>query len=189
MPMPLTLPLRSLALTMALSTALALAAIPTGQARPWKPSPEALAQDYLMLSHKRSTAESVQVLWVAPPMLPRNDQSNTAREVLEDYILLAVIHANTQSTGMMDFVPVANLTLRTLDGTVLQPLDRESLPPTTAGILTVFEQVFTRNLGPLGRGTHWFVFDGKAVPSCGKGGFVVPYAGEEYLYETPVPGC
>lgn len=41
----------------------------------------------------------------------------------------------------------------------------------------------------MGQGTHWFVFEANNVHSCGVGGLAVPYDGELYTYQTPIPGC
>jgi hypothetical protein len=41
----------------------------------------------------------------------------------------------------------------------------------------------------MGRGIHWFVYDGTGIDSCGPGKFLVPHAGENYSYDTPIPGC
>ena len=33
------------------------------------------------------------------------------------------------------------------------------------------------------------VFQPGSVRACGQGGLVVLYAGERYIYDTPMPGC
>jgi hypothetical protein len=36
---------------------------------------------------------------------------------------------------------------------------------------------------------RWFVFDGSTIHSCQPGKLSVPYGGETYIYDTPIPGC
>ena len=63
------------------------------------------------------------------------------------------------------------------------------VPPGVAGGITGIQQVFAQNLGVLGKGIKWFVYDGTWLKTCGRGHFWITVSGTEYDYVTPVPGC
>ena len=68
-------------------------------------------------------------------------------------------------------------------------MEAASIPPGVAGGITGIQQVFAQNLGVLGKGIKWFVYDGTWLKTCGRGHFWITVSGTEYDYVTPVPGC
>ncbi|MBT3306657.1 MAG: hypothetical protein HN377_09260 [Alphaproteobacteria bacterium] len=165
------------------------ALVSSTSARQWESTPAALAQDYVQIIHQRAKNEVVVFFWIAPPIIPASKDSGAAKKLLDDHIVLGVIHADIDNLGQMKFRKVSRLNLKSLGGETKQPLDKANLPPVVAGTLITLQRVFAQSLGALGRGANWFIFDGKWNPSCGKGGFVVPYLGVNYDYLTPIPGC
>jgi len=183
-----TLENRSLAFTLA--AALLVAAVPgVADARPWKPTAEALALDYAQIIDQRSPNEMVLVMWLAPEIVADDEESDLARQILADYLVVAVVHGDISDLGQITFRKVASLDARTFGNTSLAPLDTGGLPPAVTGVISIMQGMFTQALGAMGQGTNWFVFDGSPVTSCGTGGFSIPYAGEVYEYATPIPGC
>jgi hypothetical protein len=45
-----------------------------------------------------------------------------------------------------------------------------------------------QTIGQMGQGMHFFAFEG-GVHACEKGQLSIPFAGETYIYDTPIPGC
>lgn len=168
--------------------ALALAAR-SGAAREWKPIAQSLAENYAQIVDRRSPHEVVFVLWLVPELLPDGPESAIARQILDDYLVIAVIHADVSELGEFSFRPVDDLTVNTIPDGTLRPLLADALPPAVAGTLSTLRGVFGQTLGPMGQGAHWFAFKGDRVSSCKAGAFSVPYDGVDYSYETPIPGC
>jgi hypothetical protein len=156
------------------------------EARQWRPTPQALAQEYAMIQDNRPGGELVMVLWVPPEMM----EDKSAQGVLASDVLVGVIDANVAPNGTMMFAPVETLNATDSRGTPLHALKSEDIPPAVAGVLTSIQSLFRQSLGPVGQGFHWFVFDGATVHSCvANSGFTIQLAGENYLYATPIPGC
>jgi hypothetical protein len=158
-------------------------------ARQWRTTPQAQATDYAEIIDQRSPQETVMLIWLNPMMFPDDASSQPARQLLSKYMLLGIVHADIGIDGNPVFRKIQGINIETNKSTLHDSLDEDVLPPTVIGMLKGLQALFQQILGPLGRGTHWFVFDGADLPPCGKGGFVVPYAGVRYGYDTPVPGC
>ena len=158
-------------------------------ARQWNATPQVKAREYLIIQDQRSNNEIVVVFWIAPQAFVPGPDTKQTKRILEDYLLVGIVHANTNHLGEMSFRKLSNLNLKPFQGGVKSALDKQNLPPAVAAVVTASERIFTQNFGKMGTGTTWFVFDGKFNQSCGKGGFWVPYAGANYDYRTPVPGC
>jgi len=56
-------------------------------------------------------------------------------------------------------------------------------------MVEVFQQMARDKMGLAGQTMEWVVFDGQSVSSCGDGGFRITFAGTDYDYRTPIPGC
>ncbi|HKF71978.1 MAG TPA: hypothetical protein VKB68_09515 [Stellaceae bacterium] len=156
-------------------------------ARPWKPTPQALALDYAEIIHQRGTRDLVIIIWLVPQML--GIASEEARELLDQYALIGALHGHMLIGGTMSYD--ANSQLQAADdrGDALIPVTGDSVPPTVQGALTTWQGVLKKMIGPMGEGVQWFVFEAGRVHSCEKGGLSISFEGETYTYETPVPGC
>lgn len=158
-------------------------------ARQWRTTPQAEAQEYAAITDQRGPGEVVVLLWISPQLLFENAASQQAREVLSKYLVLGIAHADTGTDGSPSFRKVPRVAIEPNNAPLRESLDEAVLPPVVLGAITSFQAVVQQMLGPFGRGIRWFVFDGADVPSCGRGGFAVPYDGVRYTYETPIPGC
>lgn len=162
----------------------------TVAARQWRTTPSAQALDYAQIIDQRSKGELVLVFWVAPEIVDgTSPETERARSVLGEYMLVGVAHARISLAGQFTFERPAGVLIQTADGKARQPLSDRALPPAVTGIISTFQATFSQALGQFGQGTHWHVFNGKGIESCQKGAFWVYYAGEQYGYATPIPGC
>jgi hypothetical protein len=162
--------------------AMLCAALPT-ESRTWSHNPIALAQDYLFIIDNRANRETVMIFWLAPALVP-NPSS-----LFKKYVIIGVAHFTGSSDGMFNFEQVATPVAEDGNGQPLNYVDEDAQPPSVVGALAAVQSVFTRGLGAIGKGVHWFAFDSGAVNACEKGALFVEFAGEKYSYITPIPGC
>lgn len=161
-------------------------------ARPWKPTPAALAQNYTIILDNRGKhdpsgeLEMVLLLWFVPQLSP---ESPPTQALLDKYVFIGISHAYIPVGGNMRYEAIDALEARDGDDKPLTLLTGNQLPPAMVGLRATADAFFRQSLGPMGQGVHWFVFDGGAVHACGKGRLSVPFAGETYTYDTPIPGC
>jgi hypothetical protein len=163
-----------------------LGALSPASARPWKPTPTALAQDYLLIVDQRSDRDIAMVLWLAAPMVAN---SREVAEILDKYAVVGVLHAHFASDGTAKFDDFDSLHAQDGEGRSLKLLRGDAVPPIVAGVVSTVGAAMQQTLGPMGHGLHWFIFAGGAVHACGKGQLAVLFAGETYTYKSPVPGC
>jgi hypothetical protein len=154
--------------------------------RLWKPSKAALVQDYAQIIDNRGDGEVVIVWWLVPEMF---ENAPEVRDLVDKHVVLGLVHATTSPDGTMSFAPIDGAEVKNVDGTRLAPETGDQIPPTLTGVLSAIEATLRQALGPMGQGIHWFVFDGAGVNSCTKGGISVPFAGQDYTFDTPIPGC
>jgi hypothetical protein len=159
------------------------------QSRSWLRNAVGLAQDYALIADNRGAGESVLMLWVAPPMLAKGPANQAAQELLDKYVVLGVVHQHTVSDGTISFDSIPALAVKDSAGNALKLLDGKAMPPAVVGVMASIQATFTHSLGALGQGVHWFVFNGDTVHACSKGRLSIPYDGEVYTYDTPIPGC
>lgn len=160
---------------------------PPAAARPWKPTPQALATDYAQITHQRGARDVVVVLWLVPQMMPV--VSEEAREFLDKYAVIGVGHGHMSIGGAMTFDDIAGVQASDGGGNALVLLSGDSIPPMAQAMLVGLQGVFQKSFGALGQGFRWFVFEAGAVHSCESGTLSIAYDGETYTYETPIPGC
>ena len=156
-------------------------------ARDWKPTPQAIINDYSIITHQRSPLEYVMLGWsVAEKELNPSPQTV---QLLSKYMIIGIVHMTVTQLGEMRFQTPVNVRVQLEGRKVREPIDRANLPPAAIGFLSMFETALSKGLGPLGQGIHSFVFDSTDIAACGEGKVWVYYAGERYLYELPFPGC
>jgi hypothetical protein len=166
-----------------------IGAVSPAQSRIWSRNPTNLAQDYLVINDNRGHGELVMLIWIASPMMPNEPANQMARELLDKYVVVGVVHAHSSKEGIFTFDQVADIQVDNEDNQPLNLLDTNTTPPAIVGALATLQSVFGRALGPMGQGVHWFAFDSGSVRACTKGGVSVSFADEKYTYDTPVPGC
>lgn len=171
--------------TMVSCVALSVSAL----SRPWKPTPTQIASDYASIIHNKGNNEFVTIAWWAAPTTATPQLSS----LFEKYILISVVHSHLKrdqdgrATELYD--DIDKLEIQDGAGNVLNPVERDALPPATIGLLANFEAGYRRGIGPRGKGVSFFLFDAGSVQACGKGGISIPLDGETYTWETPFPGC
>jgi hypothetical protein len=173
-----------------LLSAFALPFFVPAYARDWKPTPAKQAVDYSIIVDARPGGELVQILWFVPQFIDvGGTNSPEASKLLDEYIFIAVVRGKMGIGGNVVFDENATIKARDGNGTALKLLQGDDIPPTAAGVVTTAGGVIRQMLGPLGEGMHFFVFENGGVHTCKKGQLVVSYAGEDYTYDTPFPGC
>lgn len=160
-----------------------------GNARQWRATPTSQAQEYVFIDDDRSESELVMIMWISPEILERSSENEAARSMLQEYVLVGVVHVNISDMVEFTFTTPTGVLLQTANGEQRQPLAENSLPPLVAGTLSVLKASFAQGIGAMGQGFRWHVFHGAGIDSCQKGIFWIAYAGERYDYETPIPGC
>lgn len=170
----------------ACTLAVLLSTVSPSQSRAW-PRNGPSAADYLLINDNRGNGEIVMVYWIASPLIPPSGQA--ARELLDKYIVIGVVHAHGTKEGTFTFDRPAALEASGAHDEPLQSLDMDTMPPAVVGTLAVLKSTLSRSLGAFGQGMQWFVFAGGSVHACAKGGMAVLFANEKYTYDTPVPGC
>jgi hypothetical protein len=163
--------------------------VPPAESRVWSRNPINLASDYLVIQDNRGGGELAIVFWLAPPMIPNPGQAVAAVELLDKYVLIGTVQAHMSKEGTASFEPASTLEAFDESGQSLNALNTASMPPAMVGALTAMQAVFTRSIGALGQGMHFDVFEARNVHACSKGRLTVKFAGEQYTYDTPVPGC
>ena len=151
--------------------------------RPWKPDAKAAAQDYAQIVHSKPNGDIVIVWWLVPQIAP------TPPQVLDNYVIVGIGEGHVAPTGTMSFAAINSLGANDANGRALKFLTRNDIPPAVSALLAGLQPPLSQSLGAMGQGIHWFVFEAGGVHACGPGGLSIPYKGETYTYETPIPGC
>jgi hypothetical protein len=158
-------------------------------ARSWRSTPSDKARNYAQILDQRSAREMVLVFWLTDRMLKDTPQNQRARALLTRNKVVGVLHADISTGGLFSYRDAKPPVLEMKGIGSRQSIDPDRLEPTVAGAITSIQQVFSRALGPLGRGIKWYVFKGEGIESCGSGTFYVNFADERYSYDLPIPGC
>jgi hypothetical protein len=170
---------------------LAAASVPA-LSRSWKPTPSALARDYVMINDTRPGGEVILLMWFVPELLPpETPNAATVKALLDKYVIMMAVHAKLDKVaGKFSFEDVNTLQAKDRSGKPLTLITGDEIPPTARGAVTIMEAMFRQSLGAFGQGTKVFVFDAAGVTSCKPdGGLTVLFAGETYTWQTPIPGC
>jgi hypothetical protein len=100
--------------------------------REWKPSPSALARDYAVIVDQSHDRDTRIVIWVASPML----SDNQAQQILEDYVMIAVVRAHYSPAGVMSIDTSDAVQVQDADAKPLQGLSGDKIPPVVKGSVT-----------------------------------------------------
>jgi hypothetical protein len=158
-------------------------------ARSWKTTPTQRAQDYLSIQDARANNEIVLTMWIAPEYYAPEQKYELVRNLLRTNAVIVIAHVQVRPTGEWKFFDPTNASIRHGNDAARQPLDRDTLSPALSGFLTAFEKSLSQGIGKLGTNMKLLVFDGAGIESCGNGVLWVDYAGENYSFKTPIPGC
>ena len=157
------------------------------QARLWKPERGDLAHDYAYITDLRKSHDIITVFWLAPPLAAG---SPATQLVLERYVIVGVSHVKQDTvTGKVESTNLDAVEARDKDGKPLTLLEGDKLPPIVAALIAGTGGTARQAMGATGTGMRFFAFDAGDVRACGKGRLSVAFAGETYIYDTPIPGC
>jgi len=171
---------------------LCLLRLGTASARMWKASPHTLATDYLIINDPRAGGKDIVLLmWLASPMVdPATTNASGVKSILEKTIVILATHGQIDATGKMSFVDVSlEAKDKTQPDKPLAAVSKDDLPPVSIAGLTAMQAFFRQSLGAMGQGLKMFLFNPGTVSACKKGGLAAAMEGENYTWETPVPGC
>ncbi|THD42290.1 MAG: hypothetical protein E7774_16165 [Bradyrhizobium sp.] len=177
------------ALSIVCASAIVLGSAVPGEARNWSKNPANLANDYLGVYDDRGGGDHVIMIWAASPLLPRDQQTPAAMELLDKYVIIGAAHGHFSKLATASFDPPSKIDVFDQNGQPLVALTESTMPPIMLGLLTILQSALSRAMGPMGQGIHWSVFEAGDVRACTKGGISVQFAGTKYTYDTPVPGC
>jgi len=154
--------------------------------RSWKPTKSAIAEDYAQIFDDRNKHEIILIWWLVPPMVPDSPET---RRILDKYVVMALVHAEASADGTVSYDAIDSLQVTDSNGKPLKLLRGDGIPPDATKMLADFGKVARQAVGGMGHGMTFFVFEAGAVHACATGGLSAPFAGEDYTYKTPFPGC
>jgi hypothetical protein len=146
-----------------------------------------MAEDYAEIIDNRGSGDIVIVFWFVPQMM--GQEYPAARDLLDQYILIGVVHGHGTAGGTVNFDEAATLDVKNANGKSLTLLEGDRVPPAVAGMVTAMSGVMRQSIGAMGQGMHFLVYDNGGTHACQKGQLSVAYQGETYTYNTPIPGC
>jgi hypothetical protein len=143
----------------------------------------------LQIEHFLSSQEGVIVMWFAPEYFENTDENIAVREMVQEYMIVAVIHFAISNLGVWRFENSAEVTVELGKSELLTPLPQERLPPLVNAEIKFLQDVMVAGLGKVGEGMRFFVYEGKHVNRCADEVLWINYLRERYTYQTPLPGC
>ena len=192
-------------------TAAALLLHPATAARHWNQSPlprpgatpQQQAMDYVHIMDMRSPTDLASTQWLPP--LAMNVESGE-KAMYADFVIVAVVHVTLKADGASvdlhdDEMPV----LSDGDGNRLAPIADAVQPEALKTLLDHKRRLlqtkalpaeiadtppFLRNLlEAYMRNLRFYAFRPGAIRECAKGRLTIAFAGRDYVFDTPLPGC
>jgi hypothetical protein len=139
--------------------------------------------DYLTITHN-TPANNVVMVWMASPLV----EAPTVKPLLDKYIVLSIAHSRRGADGVTVWDDVQGVQLSDGAGQALKELTSDQIPPVLVGMIAQSDATMRQNTQGRGK-VYWSVWEAGAVNACRRGKLVVGYNGENYSYDTPVPGC
>jgi len=152
-------------------------------ARLWKPTPQQQTVDYLTISHNKA-ADNVVIVWMASPLVA----APTVRPVLDKYIVLSIAHTRRAVDGTTSWDDIQGVQITDGAGQALKEVPSDLMPPILVGVIAQADATMRQTTNGKGK-VYWSVWEAGAVNACQRGKLVVSYDGENYNYDTPIPGC
>lgn len=158
-------------------------------ARQWNPDARGAALDYTQILHSKGNGQVVVVWWVVPETFAGAPGSQALENVVSRYVVVGIADGRAAPGAPMTFANITELKIADQTSRTLSPIAPNAAPPEVAQAISAMQALARQNLGPIGQGMRWFVFDGSTIHSCQPGKMSVPYGGETYSFDTPIPGC
>jgi hypothetical protein len=162
---------------------LLLAVAAPASARLWKPTPQQQTGDYLSIVHNK-TGETVAIFWMATPLVV----APTMKPVLDKYLVLSIAHTRRTPDGGTTWDDVQGVQVSDGAGQALKEVPSDQVPPVLVGVIASAEATVRQTSQGKSK-VYWSVWEAGAVNACQRGKLVVAYDGENYSFDTPVPGC
>jgi hypothetical protein len=175
--------MRALVSSLAFVMPLLAVIAPPASARPWKPTLQQQAVDYLTITHNRGT-DNVVMVWMASPLVA----APTVKPILDKYIVLSVVHTRRGADGVTIWDDVQGVRPSDGAGQDLKEVSSDQIPPILVGMIASSNATMQQTTQGKSK-VYWSVWEAGAVNACQRGKLVVNYAGESYSYDTPVPAC
>ena len=172
--------------SMALLSAFVFALASPTAARQWNPDTRGAALDYTQIIHAKRNGEFIFLWWATSETFPDDANSKILKDILSRYVFIGIAHGRNAGNGMA-FDNIADLRISDAAARSLTPLPANATPPEVTQALADLQALGRQS--PMGQGTHWFVFEASMIHSCTPGKVSVPFAGETYTFDTPIPGC
>jgi hypothetical protein len=158
-------------------------------ARQWNPDSRGSALDYTQILHAKPGGEIVVVWWVTPESFPSDANTQVLKDVLGRYVIIGIANGRPTPNGAAGFSPITDLKIADQSGRQLSPLPPNVTPPEVNQAMGAVQGIARQSLGTVGQGMRFFTFDGSTIHSCMPGKLTIPFGGETYTYDTPIPGC
>src|SRR5258705_10044892 len=168
---------------------LAVLALTAASARQWNPDSRGSALDYTQILHSKGTGQVVVVWWVVPETFIGAPNAQSIQDVLSRYVVIGIAEGRAGPGAPMSFSQIQDLKISDSSARQLSPLAANATPAEVAQTIATLQGLARQNLGPIGQGMRWFVFDGSTIHSCQPGKLSVPYAGATHTHTRPIPGC
>jgi len=152
-------------------------------ARLWQPTPQQQTADYLNITHNKA-GETIAISWTASPLV----SAPTMKPVLDKYVVLSIAHIHRTPDGTTLWDDVQGVQVRDGAGQALKEVPSDQVSPVLVGVIASAEAI-TRQASQGKSKVYWSVWEAGAVNACQRGKLVVSYNGENYSFDTPIPGC
>jgi hypothetical protein len=158
-------------------------------ARTWKTTSVDLAREFAIIDDQRTPQELVRVIWLTPKMVPLGQGSVLAKELLTDYLVIGIIHLVISEGGNVNYPTIISPIIELRGRGALPPTAIDALNPEASKFIVAIQEFMSKSFGEMGEGMHWSIYNGDGIDSCRTGEIIVPYDGERYNYNLPIPGC
>ena len=161
-----------------------LVLVAPADARLWKPTPQQLAMDYAAITHIKGTEGRVIVSWMAAPLV----SGPTVQPLLDRYIVISIMHARSGAGGVVTWDDIEGVQVTDGNGQALKEVTADAIPPSLVGLTASADASMRQSTQGKGK-LHWGIYEAGAVNACRPGKLVLAYDGENYSWDTPMPGC
>jgi hypothetical protein len=162
----------------------------SADARQWNPDVHASALDYSQIFHARPTGEILLLWWVVPEIFTPNANNQSLLNVLSRYVVIGAAEGRPGPNGALAFENIPALQITDQNGRMFSAIPDGSLPADVSQAVQSLQAISRQSqLGPIAQGMRWFVYQSDSARSCAPGRLGVPFAGETYTFDTPIPGC
>jgi hypothetical protein len=175
--------MRALNSVLASILAVAVLGAAPASARLWKPTLQQQTIDYLNIAHNKA-GENIVVAWMAAPLVA----APTMKQVLDKYVVLSIAHIRRTPDGTTTWDDVQGVQVSDGAGQALKEVPSDQISPVLVGVIASAEAT-TRQASQGKSKVYWSVWEAGAVNACQRGKLIVSYDGENYSFDTPVPGC